>query len=664
MPELSEKSDSIKEYSNEDMDSSSSHNETPIAFHGNGRTPDVTSVDQALDDSDDTISCNNANEKNGDDDYQGYLKNFESKHKRSRSGQTRRESNNSFNKSLEIIRRSLTGNSVYSNASHFSVKEIYGDLSSEQIEKERARTKKDVLNELQQNLDLENNIEPFKLPESGIPIENNGEEFGLIDPELITWENYDDPEDPRNWPLKRKVFLLGFVSIYALVSPMSSSMLTPAISEISTEFNITNPTISSMLASIQILAWAVGPLLIAPLSEFDYIGRKPILDLSIWFSFFFNLACALSKNTAQMLIFRFICGLFGSSPLNVGAGVISDLFAAKSRNMALAGFTLAPLLGPVIAPVIAGFIVQNLQWRWVFYVLTIFNGAVAVSGLFFFRETYSPKLLKNKAKRLRASTGNHNLHTIYEMTNQSFSKRMWLTMTRPVKLLFTHPMVIGLGSFLAFVYGFMYLLIVTFPDVFYKNYGFDKGTVGLMYIPMGVGFTIGIVFWTWIVGSTYNRLTDRNNGVAKPEFRLPCLFVVGIIIPIGLIWYGWSAQRKLHWIMPGIGSGIFAFGFICAFQCCQSYLIDMNPRFAASSVAAAALFRSLFGFSFPLFANKMYDTLNYGWGNTMCAFIALLLGVPFPLYCYFNGEKIRNRFNEKFDSDQLQQDKNALKELK
>ena len=46
--------------------------------------------------------------------------------------------------------------------------------------------------------------------------------------------------------------------------------------------------------------------------------------------------------------------------------------------------------------------------------------------------------------------------------------------------------------------------------------------------------------------------------------------------------------------MPGIGSAIFAMGLVCVFQTIQNYLIDMNVRYAASSVAAAALFRSLF----------------------------------------------------------------------
>lgn len=578
---------------------------------------------------------------------------------------SRRGSTNSFQRSLEIIRRSVTGQSVHSLKSQFSVKDIYGDLDSEEIARERLKTRQDVLSELKQDIENEQvEFEPFTVPESGLPIENNGEKFGDIDPELITWEGYNDPEDPRNWSASKKVYLLMFVSLYTLVSPMTSSILSPAVSEISKEFGITNPTISSMLVSIQILAWAVGPLLIAPLSEFDYIGRKPILDASIWLSFFFNLGCGFSQNTAQMMVFRFVGGLFGSSPLNVGAGVISDLFDAKSRNVALAGFTLAPLLGPIISPVMAGYIVEHTEWRWVFHVLSAFNGLIALVGVFFYKETFSPKLLKIKANHLRKVTGNENLHTIYEMTDQTFSSRMFLVMTRPIKLLFTHPMVIGLGSFLAFVYGFMYLLIVTFPTVFGKTYGFDKGTVGLMYIPMGVGFFLGIFFWTYFIGKTYEALVSRNNGVAKPEFRLPCLFIVGFIIPIGLVWYGWSAEKKLHWIMPGIGSGIFAFGFVCAFQCCQSYLIDMNPRFAASSVSAAALFRSLFGFSFPLFANQMYDKLGYGWGNTLSAFIALLLGVPFPLYCYFNGEKIRENFNKRFDKDQIDQDKNILKQLK
>ena len=546
----------------------------------------------------------------------------------------------------------------------YSEKDIYCDLDSEEIRIQRELTRKTILSELEQKAQNEAFDFP-NLPESAVPVDNAGEEFADIDPELVTWDGYDDPEDPRNWSIATKLYLIAFVSLYTVVSPMSSSMPSPAVEHISKDFGITSNVVQAMMISIQILAWAMGPLIIAPLSENDLFGRKVVLDVSIWMSLFFNIGCAFSQNTAQMMVFRFVGGLFGSSPINVGAGVISDLFEAKQRTTALAGFSLAPLLGPVIAPVIAGFIVDHKDWRWVFYILCIFNGAVAIVGTIFYRETYSPTLLKQKARRLRKETGNKNLHTIYEIADgETFLSKVMLTMTRPVMLLFTHPMIIGLGSFMAFTYGFMYLMIVTFPEIFKVKYGFSLSITGLMYIPMGVGFMLGVVVWTLLINKTYTRLCEKNGGEQKPEYRLPCLFATSIIIPIGLVWYGWSAQYKLHRVMPGFGSAIFSFGLVGVFQSLQGYLIDMNPRFAASSVAAAALFRSLFGFAFPLFASKMYARLNYGWGNTMCAFIGLVLGVPFPIFCYIYGERVRLWANQRMEQSQAKRDQKNLQRLK
>ena len=485
-------------------------------------------------------------------------------------------------KSIDQVRKSLQGDQSYNdtdlNDKQYSVHQIYGDLNSEEIELQRIATRRSILGEIEHKIADEVNNEELNekelddgvIEDQVLPVTQHGEDFIKIDPELITWNGTEDPEDPRNWSASLKIFLLGFVSLYALVAPMSSSILSPAMSEISVAFGITSEVVQAMVVSIQILAWAFGPLIIAPLSEYDNIGRKLVLDVSCWMSLFFNLGCAFSQNTAQMMVCRFIGGLFGCVPMNVCAGVISDLFDANLRNAALAGYSLVPLLGPVI----------------------------------------------------------------------------------------------GLGSFMAFTYGFMYLLIVTFPQIFEKQYGFSKSITGLMYLPMGCGFILGVVFWTFMVGRVYKKLTIANGGVAKPEFRLPCLIACAVFIPVGLIWFGWSAQKELHWIMPGIGSAIFAFGLVCVFQTIQNYLIDMNVRFAASSVAAAALFRSLFGYTFPLFARKMYSALGYGWANTMCAFIGILLGVPFPIFCYLYGEKLRESYNRKFEIKQQRRDQKNLERLK
>jgi len=58
------------------------------------------------------------------------------------------------------------------------------------------------------------------------------------------------------------------------------------------------------------------------------------------------------------------------------------------------------------------------------------------------------------------------------------------------------------------------------------------------------------------------KLADKNGGVGKPEMRIPALFFGSFFVPVGLFWYGWSAQAKLHWIMPIIGSRIFGFGMM------------------------------------------------------------------------------------------------------
>ncbi|KAG2731399.1 hypothetical protein G9P44_005815 [Scheffersomyces stipitis] len=565
-------------------------------------------------------------------------------------------------------------------SSTYTAKDIYGDMDSNEISIRRTATRTTILHSLSQrvnsqhqpadsnsNLDIYGNsqkLEYEKIPDVSVPAKDFGGEFSGIDPELVTWDGEEDPDYPRNWSRSRKLFQLLIVSLYTLISPMSSSMLSPAMNEIAKDLHMNNQFIQSFSVSIMVLAWAIGPLLIAPISESDRVGRRPVLNISIWINFVFNLACGFAKSTTQLCIFRFLGGLGGCAALNVGAGTLADLFSDNDRQAAMAAYSICPTLGPVLSPIISSFIISHKSWHWVFYVLAIFNAAVAIFGTLFFRETYSPRLLRMKANFLRTETGNSHLHTIYEIADgETQWERIMVTVKRPVKLLCTHPMVIGLGSFMAFVYGFMYLMIVTFPQVFRGSYGFSISISGLMYLPLGIGYIIGTIFWTIMIDKVYNKLTERNGGVPKPEYRLPCLCFSGIGIPAGLVWYGWSVEKRLHWIMPSIGMAIFSFSFIAVFQTIQNYLIDMNNRFAASSVAAAAVYRSFFGFAFPLFAHTMYDRLDYGWGNTVCALIGLALGLPFPIFCLMYGERLRKWANQRMNAEQARRDARNLARL-
>lgn len=72
----------------------------------------------------------------------------------------------------------------------------------------------------------------------------------------------------------------------------------------------------------------------------------------------------------------------------------------------------------------------------------------------------------------------------------------------------------------------------------------------------------------------------------------------------------------------------------------QLYLVD-TFTYAASALAAAAVFRSILAFAFPLFGEQMYNALGYGGGNSLLAGLAIVIGIPFPIWLWYFGEKIR-----------------------
>lgn len=115
----------------------------------------------------------------------------------------------------------------------------------------------------------------------------------------------------------------------------------------------------------------------------------------------------------------------------------------------------------------------------------------------------------------------------------------------------------------------------------------------------------------------------------------------GLLVPIGLFVYGWTAQYQLHWIIPNVGVSVFSIGLIISFQCAQIYVVDAYTRYAASASGVAAFVRTLAGFAFPLFAKGLYQKLGLGWGNSLLGFVSLGLGIIAPAMLWFYGEWLR-----------------------
>lgn len=457
----------------------------------------------------------------------------------------------------------------------------------------------------------------------------------------VTFNGPNDPLNPKNWPSKKKWAATACIASFTFLSPLASSMVAPALGQIAREFNITDPIESQIVLSIFVLAYAVGPMLLGPLSEL--YGRVIIAQSSNVFFLVFNIACGFATSKQQLMAFRFLSGLGGSAPLALGGGVLGDIFKPEERGKAMGLYAMGPLLGPAVGPIVGGWVAEKSTWRWMFWATSIVNVVILGAGFIWFKETYAPYLLHQKAKRIRKETGNPAYRAEGEgEVDQPVWKKVSKTMGRAFGMLWSEPIVQVLSVYMAFSYGILYLMLSTFPGLFMIQYQESVGIAGLNYISLGLGFFIGAPVCGKSSDTVYQKLKAKDpQRRGKPEYRMPLIIPFSFLVPIGILIYGWSAQAKTHWIVPNIGAFIFGMGTIAAFQCVTTYLVDTYFRFAASAVAAVTILRSLAGFSFPLFAPYMYQALDYGWGNTVLAIAAIGIGVPVPILLWIFGEKLR-----------------------
>ncbi|CAD6957208.1 unnamed protein product [Tilletia controversa] len=485
--------------------------------------------------------------------------------------------------------------------------------------------------------------------DTAVGSEAEGAEKGLPasekeqDPNLVGWDSPSDPANPRNWSNKKKWLVTTIVSSYTLLSPLSSSMVAPALPILDQEFGVTNEIQSALMLSTFVLAYAIGPLLFGGLSEM--YGRLPVLQIANILLIIFTVAGGLAQTSVQMTAFRFFAGLGGSAPLTIGGGVIADIYAVEERGKGMSIYSLAPLLGPCIGPVVAGWIIQaGISWRWIFWVVLIASGVVAGFGFLTLPETYAPIILAKKRRQLVKEAGNTQLRTVFDVQRkESFPTRLRRNFFRPFIFMTTQPAVQALSLYMMVVYGTLYLLLTNVDSTFSRTYNQGPGIASLHYIALGLGFTAGGQIGGRLVDKVYRILKRKNNGVGRPEFKLPFMVVSSPLVPAGLLLYGWPIQYAVHWIVPDIGLFLFGVGMMGSFLSTQNFLVDTYQLYAASAVGAAVFLRSIAGFALPLAAPALYGTLGSGWGNSLLALIAALIGIPAPVALYLYGPILRKK---------------------
>lgn len=145
-----------------------------------------------------------------------------------------------------------------------------------------------------------------------------------------------------------------------------------------------------------VTGYAVANVIILPMSGWlgDRFGRKNYFLTSIIVFTIASFLCGNAHSLTELIAFRMLQGLAGGGLISTAQAILLETWPPAEVGMATALFGLGAVVGPTVGPTIGGFITDNINWQWIFYV----NIPVGVLAAFcvstFVRE--SPKYGKGK----------------------------------------------------------------------------------------------------------------------------------------------------------------------------------------------------------------------------------------------------------------------------
>ncbi|KAB5584718.1 major facilitator superfamily domain-containing protein [Coniochaeta sp. 2T2.1] len=411
-----------------------------------------------------------------------------------------------------------------------------------------------------------------------------------------------------------------------------SMMLAPSVPQVLATFRPDggDESLGSFSVTVYILGFCVGPLLLAPLT--DLYGRTRLYRVYIVGYIALTVACALSPTLETLIVFRFFAGCFGGAPMAIGGAVIADMYAPGERMRPMACYSAGTMLGPTLGPALGSVVTGSLDWRWVFWIASILAGIAAIGLFFVLSESHLPTLQRRagvRSSRVRATEANIDGQPRRTSTAQPpvpAPAPIISVLTRAISLpgriaLFHLPCALVLALICVFN-GLTNMILSSLGSVYQTAYGFPTITAGLSYLGIGLGGLTALSFASKMATAVAVKFGGEE-GAKRPENALPFLFIIGPLGSIGLLWYGWSLEARVHWIVPILGLFFFGFTYLSVRLATQVILVEAVPNFSASALAAHTVASSIGGAFVPLSTFPLYRAIGYGWGNTVIAGINL-----------------------------------------
>ncbi|KAI9309406.1 major facilitator superfamily domain-containing protein [Cunninghamella echinulata] len=448
---------------------------------------------------------------------------------------------------------------------------------------------------------------------------------------------YDNDNDPYEFTTLRKNVILFIISSINITGPLGSMIYLPCLNSITTYFNTTDSLVNASISSFMI-AMGIAPLIWASLSE-NY-GRKRMYIYSNLINIVFSILCANASSIWMLIIFRGFQSCGANAGQTLGAGVIADMININKRGNAYGLFHVGALLSNIIGPVVGGFLSQYYGWQSIFYFLASIAIVQFVMVICFLPET----LRKNKPNDddiIESDT----IHLSKHYRTQKGKFKNFISSFYPVILLLQDPTILIITLYGTIITATTYLLNPTITKTFQSLYGFEELQVGLCFLAFGIGLMLGSVFSGYYSDYIYEKLQSTTVDKISPESRLKATIPSFFFIPIGLLVYGWTIEKHLHYIFPLIGLFTFALGHTGAFTPTSVYLVDSKPGMSATAVGISIALRCIMASITTYYSSQILNYLSFSILYSILASINLFNCLFIPI-CMKYGSTWRNRFDQ------------------
>ncbi|KAK2049991.1 major facilitator superfamily transporter [Colletotrichum somersetense] len=441
---------------------------------------------------------------------------------------------------------------------------------------------------------------------------------------------------PRQWRRARKIYDTSLVIFLEFYTTTISTAGTPVAARVQMDLGVSQVFATFLFVSTYLIGQAVGGVFLPPWTE-SFGRKKPY----IFSAAVYSLSCimvAAWPTIPGIVIGRVLGGFLSAIPTIVAAGSIEDLWDTQERVWWVFYWAMVANIGLLAGGAISDLIMSYVHWKWVFYIAAIVNGCLAIIFLTIKESRPSVVLAQHALSDIeRAGSSSESSRTEPKRT----PLREKLDIIRPLRFLFTEPIVFLVAFISAIAFGLIYLFTEVLPVV-YVSMGLDGGWKNTPFLALGIG----------IVASGLTRIYDARALASRSAKGLPITpesklagFVIGAPLLAGGLWcFAWTIPPSVlvHWAAPTvalvpIGYAVNEYDYVLG-----GYLTDCYQTYTASAFAALGLTRALLCATFPLIGSVLFHSVDPNKATSIFAALATLLCLVPPLLLRY-GRWLRAR---------------------